>query len=127
MDEEQQLPLPMLTYYEAPRPVALEVVHSCKTYREAVRACWEQRTRKSLTRRLLAEEIGGYAPHVTDYLNPDDKASRRDLPAKMTRKFEKSCGNLLLTQWHAWQAGGVLTPEDALRSLLEQFGQRRAA
>jgi hypothetical protein len=63
----EQLGLPMLTVYEGPRLVDAEVVAACKTYREAVRACWDMRTRRNLTKRKLAEDAGLYASHVTDY------------------------------------------------------------
>jgi hypothetical protein len=95
----EQLGLPMLTVYEGPRLVDAEVVAACKTYREAVRACWDMRTRRNLTKRKLAEDAGLYASHVTDYLS--DKPSKRDLPADRINDFELQCGNRLVSQWMA--------------------------
>jgi hypothetical protein len=34
----EQLQLPMLTYYEGPRLIDMELVLACRSYREAVRA-----------------------------------------------------------------------------------------
>lgn len=119
----QQLGLPMLTVYEGPRLVEPELVASCATYRQAVRACWMNRTRQSLKPRGLAEEINGYASHVTDYLNADDKPHRRDLPAKKINDFEIACGNRLITQWIARQAH-LAVVHDAEMAVLEEFMQR---
>jgi hypothetical protein len=99
---QKQLTLPMLTVYEGPKLVDVELVKACRTYRDVVRACWNLRTRRSLTKRVLAEETGSYAPHISDYLSDDD--NRRDLPAKRIAAFETSCGNRMITQWLAMQA-----------------------
>jgi hypothetical protein len=101
-DEMSQLTLPMLTVYEGPRLVPADVVAACKTYRDAVRMCWNLKPRTRMTRAQLAEETGCYASHVTDYLNDDE--AKRDLPAKHINAFEVSCGNRLITQWMAAQA-----------------------
>ena len=86
-------------------------------YREAVRACWHLRTRRSLTLRQLAEEATLYASHVSDYVSADD--AKRELPAKHQDAFEIACGNRVITQWD--MARKHLT---VLESLIEQ---RRAA
>jgi hypothetical protein len=99
---QQQLLLPMLTVYEGPKLVDLELVKACRTYRDAVRACWMLRTRRNLTQRVLAEETGGYASHICDYISEDE--TRRELPAKRVSAFEIACGNRLITQWLAYQA-----------------------
>jgi transcriptional regulator with XRE-family HTH domain len=101
-----------------PRLVDPEVVAACTSYRQAVRACWTLRTRRNLTKRLLAEEVGCYPCHVTDYLHGDDKPSRRDLPAKRINHFEIACGNRIVSQWLAAQAG---------LTILEQFPEGRPA
>lgn len=98
----EQLPLPMLTYYTGPRLVSGEIVTAAMTYRDAVRACWHLRTRRSLTRRGLAEEAHLYASHVSDYISDDD--NRRELPARYINDFEISCGNRFISQWLARQA-----------------------
>jgi len=105
-----QLQLPMLTVYTGPRLVDPEVVGACRSYRQAVRACWMLRTRRSLTQRLLADEAGLYASHVTDYVSEDE--SKRELPAKHINAFELACGNRFVSQWLARQAS---------LTVLEQF------
>ena len=103
MDTSQQLQLPMLTWYQGPLMVDLELVSQATTYREAVRACWDLRTRKSLTKAQLATEAGLYASHVSDYVSA--KATKRNLPAEHINAFEVACGNRFITQWHNQQCG----------------------
>jgi hypothetical protein len=92
----------MLTYYVGPKLMPLDVVASATTFREAVRLCWDLRTRTGLLKSKLAEEAGLYASHVTDYLSKED--ARRELPAKHIAAFEEACGNRLITQWLAMRA-----------------------
>ena len=110
-----QMKLPMLTVYSGPRLVAPDAVAACKTYRDAVKVCWQLRTRTRMTKAQLAEECGCYASHMTDYLSDNEKA--RELPACRITAVEVSCGNRLITQWLAAQA--QLT-------ILETFIQRAA-
>jgi hypothetical protein len=93
----EQLELHLLTVYNGPRLVPAHLVEQCKTFREAVRLCWAQRTRVNLTRARLAEEAGLYASHVTDYLSPEEV--RRELPAKKIDAVERVLGNRAITQW----------------------------
>jgi hypothetical protein len=111
-----QLLLPMLTYYEGPRPVSPEVLAGVLTYREAVRVCWQLRTRRNMTQRVLAEESLLYASHVTDYLS--DKDAKRELPAKHVAAFEVACGNRVISQWLA---------REAHLTILEQFLEPKRA
>jgi hypothetical protein len=112
----QQLSLPMLTVYTGPRLVDAEVVSACKSYRQAVRACWMLRSRRNLTQRLLAQEAGLYSSHITDYVSEDE--TKRELPAKHVNEFELACGNRFISQWLARRAN---------LTILEQFIERRAA
>lgn len=93
----EQLSLPMLTVYSGPRLVDEALVARCRTYREAVRLCWEQRTRLNIKRSTLAEECVLYPSHVTDYFS--ESASRRELPAKKVDLVERSLGNRAISQW----------------------------
>ncbi len=111
-----QLTLPMLTYYVGPRLIDQQIVLACRSYREAVRACWDMRTRRQLTKRALAEAAGLYASHVSDYISDDD--NKRELPARHINAFEIECGNRFISQWLASQAN---------LTILEQFIDRRAA
>jgi hypothetical protein len=95
----RQLPLPMLTYYEAPVMVDTALIDAAPTYRDAVRRCWGMRTRKHMTMRQLAEETGSYPSHITDYLHIDH--GKRELPARYIAAFEAACGNRFISQWIA--------------------------
>ena len=117
----------MRRLYSGPRLVALDLVDACLSYREAVRACWDLRTRRSLTHRVLTDEVNDmslpaevdgklYPSHVSDYLN--QRPNKRDLPAKHINAFELACGNRFVSQWLARQA--QLT-------ILEQFIEHRHA
>lgn len=113
----RQLKLPMLTHYSGPTLVDSAAIDAVKTYRGAVLACWDMRTRRNMTKRQLAEETGCYAPHITDYLSTNDK--KRDLPGRHIADFECACGNRFISQWVAHRS--ELT-------VLEEFqAQRRAA
>lgn len=112
----QQLNLPMLTHYVGPRLIDMELVLACRTYREAVRACWDMRTRRHMTKAFLAQAAGLYASHVSDYISDDD--SKRELPAKHINAFEIECGNRFISQWLTRQAN---------LTILEQFIDRRLA
>ena len=105
-----QLDLPMLTYYTGPRLVPVAVVAAVPSYRQAVRLCWQLRLRTAITRRVLAEEVGLYASHVSEYLSDDE--TKRELPAKHIAAMEVACGNRAITQWLTRRAG---------LTILEQF------
>ena len=88
----------------APAFLPDEVVTKCSTYREIVRVSWAHRRTKGMTQRTLAECIGCYASHVSDYLQADDKPSRRDLPAERLNNWAATVGNWGVQQWLARQA-----------------------
>lgn len=98
----EQLPLRLLCRLDAPSVVPPQTIAQCKTYREAVRLCWDLRRATTMTQQRLAEEAGLYAPHVTCYLK--DGKRQRDLPGWAVRSFEWVCGNTAITQWHNAQA-----------------------
>jgi hypothetical protein len=98
-----QISLPLLGRLDAASVAPTQLVNRCKTYREAVRMCWALRRVKRMTLRQLASEGEFYAQHVGDWLNPDDKPKRRDLPAHAIARFESLAGNTLCTQWVAAQ------------------------
>jgi hypothetical protein len=116
----QQLTLPMLTVYEGPELVDDDLVRQCASYREAVVLCWQQRKRRNMTQRLLAEATGLYPSHVSDYLS--GRPDRRALPGEFIDPVERACGNRAITQWHLLQ---VQRTEDEVEAQLE--AQRRAA
>lgn len=96
--------LPLVGVIEAPRAVPTAAVLACKTYREAVRACWMRRRVHYMTQRQLAIYAGLRPQLISDYLNADDAPQRRDLPAECIAAFETVCGNTLVSQWVAAQS-----------------------
>lgn len=98
----EQLALPrLLGRLEGPSVCPSNIVSIPKTYREAVRTAWQLRRVKGMTQQLLAAVADLYPAHVSDYLNGDDKPSRRDLPADKIAAFETAIGNTLVSQWLA--------------------------
>jgi hypothetical protein len=101
---ESQLSLPLLGRIDAPAAIPGAQLRCATTYREAVRLCWSLRRAKGLTASDLAREFGFNRQHVSDYLNADDAATRRNLPGDMVQIFEEVCGNTAISQWHAARA-----------------------
>lgn len=97
-----QISLPLLVRHNGPSAVPTDYIRRCKTYREAVRLAWE--ISRIRNQRALAEGAHMRKQHVTDYLNPDDKPTRRSLPAQQIANFEAFIGNTLVTQWLAAQS-----------------------
>lgn len=93
-----QMQLPLLCRLDAPAVVPPARVAQCKTYRDAVKLCWELRQVRNLTGKLLAERAGLYPSHVSCYLK--DGKRQRDLPGHAVKGFEWACGNTAISQWH---------------------------
>jgi hypothetical protein len=87
----------LLCRLDAPSVVDPRLINACKSYRDAVKLCWDKRRVRNMTRAQLASEAGLYAPHVTTYLN--DSKRQRDLPGWAIRGFEWTCGNTAISQW----------------------------
>jgi hypothetical protein len=99
-----QTHLPLLGRIDAPSVVPPSILKTIKTYRAAVRLCWALRRAKGLKPTDLGREFGFTRQHVSDYLNTDDKPTRRDLPAERIADFEDVCGNSAISQWLAQRA-----------------------
>lgn len=99
---ETQIALPLLCRLDAPSVVPPALIAKCKTYRDAVKLCWELRRVRNMTRLRLAEEAGLYASHVTWYLN--DGKRQCDLPGGAVQRFQWVCGNTAISQFLAMQA-----------------------
>jgi hypothetical protein len=99
-----QLMLPMLTRIDGPSMVKPDEIAHLASYRHAVRWAWLNRKRRNMTRRLLAEELGSYPSHITDYVNADDAPSRKSLPAEKVRAFDCAVGNTAVSQWLAMRS-----------------------
>lgn len=107
MDQRE---FPLLQRVGAPSAAPYQWIRYAKTYRQAVRLAWKFRP-EGLTREELAREVSKiikpdrmYPQHITDYLHPDDKPSRRDLPADKLAAFEQVVGNSIVSQWLASQS-----------------------
>lgn len=112
----EQLEMRLLCRLDGPSVVPPKTVALCKTYRDAVKLCWQLRRVRNMTQARLAEQAGLYAPHVTRYLH--DGKTQRDLPAWAIPAFEATCGNTAITQWLS--QGAKLT-------VLEEVQAERAA
>ncbi len=112
----EQLELRLLYRHDAPSVLSPHLIAKCKSYRDAVKLCWQERRVKGMTKRRLAEEAGLYAPHVTCYL--EDSKRARDLPGHAVRAFEYVCGNTAISQWHS--AGVKLTVIEEMQLLRAQ-------
>lgn len=86
---------------ELPALVIERLVRRASSFRQAVRWCWRLRRPQGLKRIDLGREYGFNRQHVSDYLNSDDKPSRRSLPAEQIGLFQEVCGNCFVTQWLA--------------------------
>lgn len=109
----EQTQLPLLGRLHAPSVVPPSLITQCKTYRDAVKLCWQLRRVRNMTLASLAEQAELYAPHVSGYLK--DGKRQRDLPGWAVRGFEWSCGNTAISQWH--NVGAKLTVIEEMQLL----------
>lgn len=110
-DHPLQREMPLLARLDAPAIVQPEIMRTVRTYREAVRLCWQLRRVRNMSFRQLAAEAELPHQHVSDYFNVDDKPGRRDLPGDAVRPVESVLGNTAITQWHNAQAGLTVLEE----------------
>jgi hypothetical protein len=96
--------LPLLGRLEGPSVAPAQIVRTCKTYREAVRLAWAHRRVHGMTLRQLAAEAELPPQHISDYLHPDDRSTRRNLSPEGIARFESVVGNTIVTQWIASRA-----------------------
>jgi hypothetical protein len=101
---QKQRELPLLGRMEGPAIVPTEIMRTVRTYRQAVRLCWQLRRLRNLTFRQLAAEADLPHQHASDYFNADDSKHRRDLPGDRVAAVEAVLGNTAVSQWHAGQA-----------------------
>lgn len=111
-----QLSLPLLARLDGPSAVPTDYIRRCSNYRQAVRLAWS--LSRITNQRALVEGTGMRRQHVSDYLHPDDKPTRRSLPAQQIGAFEAFVGNTLVSQWIAAQSR---------LTVLEQMQAERAA
>ena len=104
MESHLQREFPLFARMEGPAVVPSTLLRYAKSYRDAVRLCWQLRRVRNMTMRQLAAEAGLPHQHVSDYFNADDKPKRRDLPGDAVAAVETVLGNTAVSQWHAAQA-----------------------
>lgn len=110
-----------------PEWVSELLVQRCRSEKDAVALCWAKRTRKGLTLRQAAEELGVQPSHLSNILS-----GKKYLPHDFRIKFQQLCGNLAIRQYEDQACGFVtqrVTPEQRrirqLEAQLEQV-QRQA-
>lgn len=99
-----QRELPLMARLHGPSVVPPEIVRCARSYRDAVRLCWQLRRVRRMTLRQLAAEAELPHQHISDYFNADDRRTRRDLPGQAVHVVEQVLGNTAISQWHASQA-----------------------
>lgn len=98
-----QIEMPLLQRINGPDIVPSSMLTRAKTYREAVRCCWSLR-RVKWTPGTLSAHYEFTRQHVSDWLNPDDRPTRRSLPGECVQRFESAMGNTFISQWFAMRA-----------------------
>jgi hypothetical protein len=104
MRETSQAELPLLARMEGPAVVPPELMRTVRSYRQAVRLCWQLRRLRRMTFRQLAAECDLTHQHVGDYFNADDLPRRRSLPGEAIAIVEAVLGNTAISQFTAQRA-----------------------
>ena len=102
-------------------------VARCRSEADAVVLCWAKRTRKGLTARQAAEELGVPPSHMSNILG-----GKKYLPHDFRIRFQELCGNWAIRQYEDMACGFITqkeTPEQRRIRLLEAENQqlRRSA
>lgn len=95
------LEFPLLGRLDGPSVAPEHWVRAALTYREVVRVAWKLRRVPNSKPADMAMAMGFYAQHVSDWINPDDKPTRRSLPGDCIARFNQFVGNTLVSQWIA--------------------------
>lgn len=102
------LQIKLMPRLDAPSVAPMSVIAGIRSYRDAIRAAWNNRRVVNMTRATLCEMTGMRAPHVADYLSDREMDERgremRDMPAKYLPGFEAAVGNSFASQWLAMQS-----------------------
>jgi hypothetical protein len=98
-------------------------VARCRSEKDAVTLCWAKRTRKGLTVRQAAEELGMPASHLSNIIS-----GKKYLPHDFRIKFQQLCGNWAIRQYEDMACGFLTTRETPeqrenrlLRAKLEKY------
>jgi hypothetical protein len=114
-DIQQQKEMPWLMQLEQANWVDQSVVHSWKSYREAVMWCWRNRPanrgrNEVYDQAMCARVLGCHAPHFSRFVNPNTK-SPMDLKPDLVPAFEAYTGWRGITQYQA-KVGAITLLEE---------------
>jgi hypothetical protein len=105
--EHSQRQIPALVLMSDPEWLPDMLVGRLRNERDAVVLCWAKRTRRHLTLRRAAEELGMSASHLSNILS-----GKKYLPHDFRIKFQKLCGNWAIRQYED-MACGFLTHKES--------------
>jgi hypothetical protein len=105
--EHSQRQIPALVLMSDPEWLPDMLVGRLRNERDAVVLCWAKRTRRHLTLRRAAEELGMSASHLSNILS-----GKKYLPHDFRIKFQKLCGNWAIRQYED-RACGFLTHKES--------------
>jgi hypothetical protein len=105
--EHSQRQIPALVLMSDPEWLPDMLVGRLRNERDAVVLCWAKRTRRHLTLRRAAEELGMPASHLSNILS-----GKKYLPHDFRIKFQKLCGNWAIRQYED-RACGFLTHKES--------------
>ncbi|MFM0243818.1 helix-turn-helix domain-containing protein [Paraburkholderia sediminicola] len=92
-----------------------ETIAACTSFRDAVCLAWDNRARRGMTQRTLAELLEIKPSHMSNMLSrePVDRHGkpRQDLPARYIADFERVVGNRGVAQYLARMAMLTLMEE----------------
>lgn len=104
--EHLQIQIPALSLLSEPEWLDEFLVQRLRNEKDAVVLCWAKRTRKNLTIRGAAEELGLSASHLSNIVS-----GKKYLPHDFRIRFQKLCGNWAIRQYED-RACGFLTSRE---------------
>ena len=105
--EHSQRQIPALILMSEPEWLSDMLVNRLRREHDAVVLCWAKRTRRHLTLRGAAEELGLQPSHLSNILS-----GKKYLPHDFRIKFQKLCGNWAIRQYED-RACGFLTQKES--------------
>lgn len=118
-----QRQIPALGLLSEPQWLDEFLVKRLRSEKDAVVLCWAKRTRKQLSIRGAAEELGLPASHLSNIVS-----GKKYLPHDFRIKFQKLCGNWALRQYEDRACGFITSRESPdQRRIRELEAQLRTA
>jgi hypothetical protein len=121
--EHSQRQIQALSFVSEPEWLPEFFISRLRSEKDAVVLCWAKRSRKHLTLRRAAEELGIPASHLSNIVS-----GKKYLPHDFRIKFQRLCGNWSLRQYED-RACGFLTHKETpeQRRIRELESQLQAA